>query len=113
VPGVPLAGAGEGQRHAVAAAHVLRGVTAAPLRYRVRIRFAAPAAALAERSSPTSGRITPLGDGECELATGSDSLHDLATYLGRFEVPFTVLDPPELRDFLRSLAARYAAAASG
>jgi hypothetical protein len=28
-------------------------------------------------------------------------------------VPFTVLDPPELRDFLRSLAARYAAAASG
>ncbi|MER7009511.1 YafY family protein [Dactylosporangium sp. NPDC000555] len=94
-----------------AAAHVLRGVTAAPFRYRVRIRFAAPAAVIAERSTPTSGRITELADGGCELATGTDSLYDLVTYLGKFEVPFTVLEPPELRDFLRSLAGRYLAAA--
>ncbi|MFG2040117.1 helix-turn-helix transcriptional regulator [Dactylosporangium sp. NPDC048998] len=94
-----------------AAAHVLRGVTAAPFRYRARIRFAAPAAVIAERSTPTSGRITELDDGGCELATGTDSLHDLVTYLGKFEVPFTVLEPPELRDFLRSLAGRFLDAA--
>ncbi|MEU8819345.1 YafY family protein [Actinoplanes sp. NPDC048796] len=94
-----------------AAAHVLRGVTAAPFRYRVRIRFAAPAAVIAERSTPTSGRITPLGADECELATGADSLHDLVTYLSKFEAPFTVLEPPELRDFLRALADRYVVAA--
>ncbi|GAA3455250.1 helix-turn-helix transcriptional regulator [Dactylosporangium matsuzakiense] len=94
-----------------AAAHVLRGVVEAPHRYRVRIRFAAPAAVIAERSTPTSGRITPLGERECELATGADSLFDLMTYVGKFEVPFTVLDPPELRDFLRTLAGRYLEAA--
>ncbi|MEU7872209.1 YafY family protein [Dactylosporangium sp. NPDC049140] len=94
-----------------AAAHVLRGVTAAPFRHRVRIRFAAPATVIAERSTPTSGRITPLGDDACELATGTDSLYDLMTYIGKFEVPFTVLDPPELRDFLRTLATRYLEAA--
>ncbi|GAA2338695.1 YafY family protein [Dactylosporangium salmoneum] len=89
------------------AAHVLRGVTAAPFRYKVRIRFAAPAAVIAERSTPTSGRITDLGAEGCELATGSDSLHDLAIYLSKFDVPFTVLDPPELREFLHGLARRY------
>ncbi|MGI5241725.1 helix-turn-helix transcriptional regulator [Dactylosporangium sp. CA-139066] len=90
-----------------AVAHVLRGVTQAPFRYRVRVRFAAPAAVIAERSTPTSGRITDLGADGCELATGTDSLYDLVTYLGKFEVPFTVLEPPELRTFLRELAGRY------
>jgi predicted DNA-binding transcriptional regulator YafY len=94
-----------------AAAHVLRGVTSAPFRYRVRIRFDVAAAVIAERSTPTSGRITPLGEDACELATGTDSLYELMTYIGKFEVPFTVLEPPELRDFLRSLAGRYAQAA--
>jgi biotin operon repressor len=46
----------------------------------------------------------------CELLTGTDSLHDLAAYLSKFDVPFTVLDPPELRDLLLELAARYTAA---
>ncbi|WP_433220706.1 helix-turn-helix transcriptional regulator [Dactylosporangium sp. CS-047395] len=95
-----------------AAAHVLRGVTAAPFRYRARIRFAAPAAALADWSTPTSGRLTPLGDDACELATGTDSLFDLVTYLGKVGIPFTVLEPPELRDFLRDLAGRYLNAAA-
>ncbi|WP_433062596.1 helix-turn-helix transcriptional regulator [Dactylosporangium sp. CS-033363] len=94
-----------------AAAHVLRGVTAAPFRYRVRIRFAAPAEALADWNTPTSGRLTPLGDDACELVTGTDSLFDLVTYLGKIGIPFTVLDPPELRDFLRDLAGRYLDAA--
>ncbi|MFI5916250.1 helix-turn-helix transcriptional regulator [Dactylosporangium sp. NPDC051541] len=94
-----------------AAAYVLRRVVDAPHRYKVRIRFAAPAAVIAERSTPTSGRITPLSADECELVTGNDSLFDLVTYLGKFDVPFTVLEPPELRAFLRTLAGRYQAAA--
>jgi hypothetical protein len=31
-------------------------------------------------------------------------------YLSSFDVPFVVLDPPELRDLLRTLAERYRAA---
>jgi predicted DNA-binding transcriptional regulator YafY len=58
---------------------------------------------------PTSGEITQVDDTTCELITGTDSLHDVATYLSKFNVPFTVLEPPELRD----LAARYTAAAGG
>jgi predicted DNA-binding transcriptional regulator YafY len=95
-----------------AAAHVLRGVVSAPWRYKVRVHLRAPASVVAERSTPTSGRITELGDGTCELVTGTDSLRDLATYLGTFGVPFTVLDPPELRTFLRELGSRYLDAAS-
>jgi predicted DNA-binding transcriptional regulator YafY len=94
-----------------AAAHVLRGVVSAPWPYKVRVSLWAPASVLAERSTPTSGRITDLGDGTCELVTGYDSLRDLTTYLSGFDVPFTVLEPPELRAFLRDLAHRYLDAA--
>ncbi|HEU4426689.1 MAG TPA: WYL domain-containing protein, partial [Pilimelia sp.] len=96
-----------------AAAHVLRGVASLAWTYQAHIRVHAPASVVAERSTPTSGRITPVDDATCELVTGTDSLHDLATYLSKFDVPFTVLEPPELRDLLRELAARYTAAADG
>ncbi|GGM13879.1 helix-turn-helix transcriptional regulator [Dactylosporangium sucinum] len=96
-----------------AAAHVLRGVRSVPWTYRVRVRFAAPAAAVAERSTPTSGEVIPLDDQTCELVTGSDSLADLTAYLNGFEMPFTVLEPPALIEHLRALAARYRAATGG
>jgi predicted DNA-binding transcriptional regulator YafY len=94
-----------------AAAYVLRGVRSLVWRYQVRVRLRVPAAVAAERSTATSGGITPIDENSCELVTGADSLYDLVTYLGKFDVPFTVLEPPELRDMLRELAARYAAAA--
>jgi predicted DNA-binding transcriptional regulator YafY len=95
-----------------AAAYVLRGVVSAPWPYKVRVRLRAPASVVAERTTPTSGRVTDLGDGTCELVTGYDSLADLTTYLSGFNVPFTVLEPPELRAFLRDLANRYRDASS-
>ncbi|PZG17688.1 DNA-binding transcriptional regulator [Micromonospora craterilacus] len=94
-----------------AAAHVLRGVRSEVWTYQARIRMHAPAAVVAERSTTTSGQVIPLDDGTCELVTGTDSLTDLATYLAKFDVPFTVLEPPKLREVLRELAARYLAAA--
>ncbi|MGS2618592.1 helix-turn-helix transcriptional regulator [Micromonospora sp. LZ34] len=94
-----------------AAAHVLRGVRSAVWTYQARIRLHAPAAVVAERSTTTSGQIIPLDEGTCELVTGTDSLTDLAIYLAKFDVPFTVLEPPELRAVLRELATRYLAAA--
>jgi predicted DNA-binding transcriptional regulator YafY len=96
-----------------AAEYVLRGVRTSVWTWQARVRIHAPASVVAERSNPTSGRITPLDDQTCELAAGTDSLHDLAIYLTKFEVPFTVLEPPELRAVLRELAARYTAAADG
>ena len=90
-----------------AAAHVVRGVGTRAWRHQARVRLAAPAAVVADRIIPAAGTLTPIDDATCELETGSDSLVDLAWYLSRIDVPFTVLEPPELRETLRSLASRY------
>lgn len=94
-----------------AAAHVLRGVgvTAWPARARVRIH--APAARVAERIAPVGGVLTALGDEECELEAGGQSLLELAGYVASLDVPFEVVEPPELRAVARRMADRLAAAA--
>ncbi|GAA3038904.1 YafY family protein [Streptosporangium longisporum] len=104
-----------------AAAHVLRGAGSAALRYPARVRLHAPLEVIAERLTPAAGLLRAAdgadgadgegGEGGCLLETGADSLHDLAAFLGSLDVPFTVLDPPELRALLRTLATRYAEAA--
>jgi predicted DNA-binding transcriptional regulator YafY len=86
-----------------AAAHVLRGVGSTAWPYPARVRLHAPPAQLAELLPPTAGLLHDDG----VLETGGESLHNLAAFLGTLGVPFTVLDPPELRDLLHSLATRY------
>lgn len=76
------------------------------------IRLHAPIADVTARLASTAGLLTPTGDATCELETGADKLIDLAGFLGSIGFGFTVLDPPELRDLLRDLAARYQAAVS-
>ena len=46
----------------------------------------------------------------CLLDTGADSLEMMAVYLGTLGVDFTIADPPELIDHVRTLATRYARA---
>lgn len=93
-----------------AVAHVLRGVASAAWRVPARIRLHAPIAAVTARLPSTAGLLTATGDATCELETGADKLTDLAGFLGSLGFAFTVLDPPELRDLLRDLAARFQAA---
>lgn len=87
-----------------AATHVVRGVASTAWRYPARVRLHAPPAQLSELLPPTAGLLHDDG----VLETGGESLHNLAAFLGTLGVPFTVLDPPELRDLLHSLATRYA-----
>ncbi|WP_113703026.1 helix-turn-helix transcriptional regulator [Nonomuraea lactucae] len=95
-----------------AAAHVVRGTGSAAWRHPARVRLHAPLDELAERLTPAAGLLRDDTEhGGCVLETGGDSLYDLAAFLGSLGVPFTVLDPPELRALLRDLATRYAAAA--
>ncbi|WP_018351359.1 helix-turn-helix transcriptional regulator [Longispora albida] len=93
-----------------ALAHVLRGVSTAAWRYRVLIRFHAPLETIAERVGASAGALTPDGDGHCVLETGTDVLSDLVTYLARVGEDFTVVEPGELKDYLRRLGARFGAA---
>ncbi|WP_199036043.1 helix-turn-helix transcriptional regulator [Glycomyces salinus] len=94
-----------------AATHVRRGVGSRAWRYQARIILAASAAEAAGRLPPESGMLRPIDEERCMWETGSDSLHDLALFTARLDLPFTVESPLELKDRLRELAARFAAAA--
>ncbi|MET7426296.1 WYL domain-containing protein [Dactylosporangium sp. NPDC005555] len=96
-----------------AVAYVLRGVASAAWRVPARIRLHAPIAEVSARLASVAGLLTPVTGTSCDLETGADSLMDLAGFLGATGFRFTVLDPPQLRDLLRDLAARYQAASAG
>jgi predicted DNA-binding transcriptional regulator YafY len=93
------------------AAYVSQAISSAPYRYQARFLVPAPAEDVARRSSPTAGRIEPVDAGHCILHTGSNSLDELALYVGLKGFDVEVLDPPELIESLRALSARLARAA--
>ncbi|MGK5739923.1 helix-turn-helix transcriptional regulator [Micromonospora sp. URMC 103] len=93
-----------------AVAHVLRGVGSAAWPHPATVRLHAAAAEMARRMPSTAGLLEAVDERSCLLHTGGESLANLAAFLGTLDVPFEVLDPPALRDLLRRLADRYAAA---
>lgn len=95
-----------------AARHVVRGAVSRAWPHPARVRLHAPADVVADRVPPAGGLLTPVDEHSCVLETGGDTLANVAAYLTSLDVPFTVLDPPELRDLLRTLADRYTAAAA-
>ncbi|RAY17123.1 DNA-binding transcriptional regulator [Actinomadura craniellae] len=96
-----------------AVAHVLRGTGSTAWRYRARVRLHAPAGQVADRLAPAAGLLHDDGEHGCVLETGGDSLPNLVAFLSSLDVAFTVIEPPELRDLLNTLADRYRAAAGG
>jgi hypothetical protein len=60
----------------------------------------------ADRIAPTVGVIEPIDTQSCLLRTGSNSLDELAIYVGLFGFPFHIHEPPELIDHIRTLATR-------
>jgi predicted DNA-binding transcriptional regulator YafY len=93
------------------AAYVSQSISSGPYRYQARILMRAPAAAVARRSSPASGRLEAVDQHTCVLHTGSNSLDELALHVAVKGFDFEVLDPPELVPVLRALAGRLARAA--
>jgi predicted DNA-binding transcriptional regulator YafY len=89
-----------------AAAFVARAVTTAPYQYQARILVHAPAAAVGEQIPPSAGVLEAAGPVSCILTSGSDSLDAIAFHTVMLGLPFTVLEPPELIEHLRSLAGR-------
>ena len=70
--------------------------------------MAAPAQRVRDRIGPWA-TVTDDGAG-CRVRIEADDLDWAAAALGLTGAPFSVLSPPELKDHLRDLAARYAAA---
>ncbi|UUS31686.1 MULTISPECIES: WYL domain-containing protein [Streptomyces] len=92
------------------ARYTSRAVSSAPYRHRARFTLRAPAEAVAEHLSPTSGTVTALGPDTCEPTCGSDSLDEPTLWVDLLVVPFEAHEPPELLTHLRTLADRLAAA---
>ena len=90
---------------------ISRGVPPAARRYRARVTVHLPAAVLAERIGPWIGTVVAVDERTCILDTGGDDLDILAVHLGMLHADFSVTDPPELIDHLRTLAGRYERAA--
>lgn len=89
---------------------VAAAVTTAPYRYQARILVHAPLRDVTERVTPTSGMLADAGGGRCLLTTGADSLAAMMFHFADLGAEFTVLEPPELIEYLRDVGA---AAAGG
>ncbi|WP_297617194.1 helix-turn-helix transcriptional regulator [Nocardia sp.] len=87
-----------------------RGVSTAPYRYQARITLDVSATQAADRISATVGVIEAVDATSCLLHTGSNSLDELAVYVGLFGFGFRVHEPPELIDHLSALMHRITAA---
>ncbi|WP_369259048.1 helix-turn-helix transcriptional regulator [Geodermatophilus amargosae] len=91
-----------------AAAYVRERVGGPWGRLVVEAVVAAPATRVRDRIGPWA-TVTDAPAG-CRVQIEADDLDWAAAALGLTGAPFTVLGPPELKDHLRDLAARYAAA---
>ncbi len=91
---------------------ITNALSTGPYRWQARVLMAAPAAVVASRIPPTVAVIEAIDDERCLLISGSDSLDAIAFHLAMLDVPFTPLEPPELRDHCATLARRLHDAAS-
>jgi predicted DNA-binding transcriptional regulator YafY len=91
---------------------VRRGVSAAAWRYRADVTVHASAEEVAARINPAVGTVEAVDADTCVLHTGADSIETLAVHLGLLNVPFRVAEPPQLVDYLRTLADRFRDAAA-
>lgn len=94
-----------------AARFVSEGISSGPYRWRARVLLDAPADVVARLVPATVAVVEAVAERQCLLTTGSDSLDSIALHLALLDVPFTPLDPPELRGRCEVLAARLLEAA--
>jgi predicted DNA-binding transcriptional regulator YafY len=95
-----------------AARYVSEGTAAGPYRWRARVVLQAPADVVAAQVPATAAVVEALDDERCLLLTGADRLEVIVAHVLLLATPFTVLEPPELRERCRMAAGLLAAAAS-
>jgi len=97
--------------HEDLAVYISRQVSSVVYRHQARLVMHAPLAVVQERTSPTSVTLEAIDDHTCLMTTGAERLDVLAIHLAVMGFDFDVLDPPELRDHLRTLGTRLTRAA--
>jgi predicted DNA-binding transcriptional regulator YafY len=94
-----------------AARFVAEGIAAGAYRYQARVLVAAPAGVVADQVPGLGAVIEAVDDQSCLLITGSDYIDAIAMHLAVLDLPFTPLEPPELRERCAELSRRLAEAA--
>jgi predicted DNA-binding transcriptional regulator YafY len=93
------------------AAYLSRSIATKPYPFVARVIIHAPREVIAQRVPPLTARVERLDAKRCQLESGGGSLAGLALHIALLGYDFEVLDPPELRDHLRTLATRMRKAA--
>ena len=91
---------------------VVREVASAGWAVHARILVHAPAEEVLARINPAVGTVEPVDGDRCVLVTGADSIATLAVYIGMLGIDFTVTEPADLVEELRTVSERYARAIS-
>jgi predicted DNA-binding transcriptional regulator YafY len=94
-----------------AARFVSEGLSSGPYRWRARVLLDAPADVVAAMVPSTVAVVEAIGERRCLFTSGSDSLDMIALHLARLGIPFTPLEPAELRERCAVLAERLSQAA--
>jgi WYL domain len=92
------------------AAVTAQAVAVSTYRFQGRFRLHAPATAVRDVVSPSSGVVEPLDEHSCLLTVGSMSMDAMMVWLAVLGFPFEVVDPPELIEYARKLGALLTAA---
>ncbi|OZC58287.1 DNA-binding transcriptional regulator [Rhodococcus sp. RS1C4] len=90
-----------------AAAFVAAGIDRTFTRVQARIELAASIETIAPMVDEQWGTLESGSEDACTLILSGDSLASIARWLSAFDTPFTVLDPPELRDECLKVAQRH------
>lgn len=86
--------------------------TRAPGAYRIEVEFHAPMYTVRQKISGTYGTLTETAEGALFQGEYED-LAGMSRYLMSLNIPFSVHEPPELRDALRRLAEQMIQIANG
>ncbi|MCK8672727.1 YafY family transcriptional regulator [Rhodococcus sp. HM1] len=90
-----------------AAEFVARGIRRGAAQVQARVLLHAPFDEIAPKVDDDWGSVELVDDSSCAVVLEGRSLESIAGWLHAFDVDFTVLDPPELRDACRDLAERH------
>jgi predicted DNA-binding transcriptional regulator YafY len=86
--------------------YLSRTLSTGPWELTATVTLHVSAAEASERIWPGMGAVEPVDDSSCLLHVGAPSAADLAWIITATGIDFTVTDPPELVEEIRSLGAR-------
>jgi predicted DNA-binding transcriptional regulator YafY len=94
------------------AAYLSRALGSAPYRYQAKVLMHAPAERVRERVTPDAGLVEAVDEETCLFSAGGPDLNPIPVYLAQIGFEFTVLEPPELVEQVRTLAGMFGRSAA-